>query len=120
MVSHTQIPLLKMHLHDIYSSCLNEKNLKPMFYCKLGLHWLPNVNEISTNVMKCTWPMLKFCFGDPKESIYWLALGFCVGGNANFMFRVGIANTNFHILGADLILIPNDSSFASQWYIGFM
>ena len=45
--------------------------------------------------MKCTWPTQKFCVGDPKQPIFhWLALGFCVGSNANFMFRVG-GNTNF-------------------------
>ena len=45
---------------------------------------------MSTNNMKCTWPTQKLCVGDPMQPIfYWLALGFCVGGNANFMFRVG-------------------------------
>ena len=45
--------------------------------------------------MKCTWLMQKFCFGEPMQPIFhWLALGFCVGGNANFMFH-GRDNANF-------------------------
>ena len=50
--------------------------------------------------MNCTWPMQKFCVGDPMQPIFhWLALGFCVGGNANvIMFCVG-GNANFSIFG---------------------
>ena len=40
--------------------------------------------------MKCTWPTKTICVGDPTQPIFdWLAFGFCVGSNANFMFRVG-------------------------------
>ena len=47
--------------------------------------------------MKCTWPMQKFWVGDPTQPIfYWLASGFCVGGNASFMFHVG-GNANFRV-----------------------
>ena len=39
--------------------------------------------------MKCTWPTRRFCIGDPMQPIFnWLELGFCLGGNANFIFRV--------------------------------
>ena len=39
--------------------------------------------------MKCIWPTRKFCVGDPTQPIfYWLALGFCVGGNTNIMFCI--------------------------------
>ena len=35
--------------------------------------------------------------GDPTQTIFhWQALGVCVGGNANFMFRVG-GNANFSV-----------------------
>ena len=30
--------------------------LKPIFYSKTGLRWVPNTNEIDTNNMKCTCP----------------------------------------------------------------
>ena len=64
--------------------------------------------------MKCTWPSPKCCVEDPTQPIFqWLALGFCIGGNANFMFciggnanlsvfryqHVGIADANFRIGG---------------------
>ena len=64
--------------------------IKPIFHCKLGSRWVPKANEMSTNNMKCTWPTQKFCVGDPTQPIFhWLALGFCVGGNANFIFCIG-------------------------------
>ena len=72
--------------------------------------------------MKCTWPTRKFCVGDPTKSIFhWLVLGFCVGGNANFMFYFG-GNANFsvfryqHVVG---IGNAKSSGLASQWNIGF-
>ena len=41
--------------------------------------------------MKCIWPRRKFCVGDQTQPIlHRLALGFCVGGNVNFMFCVGV------------------------------
>ena len=54
--------------------------------------------------MKCMWPTRKFCVGDPTQPIFHcLALGFCVGGNANFsVFRyqhVGNGNANFCVGG---------------------
>ena len=66
---------------------------------------------------------------DPTQPIFHrLAFGYCAGGNANFVFRVGgkanfsvfryqhvgIANTNFR----EICVGPNASSFASQWNIG--
>ena len=69
--------------------------------------------------IKCTWPMRKFCIGDPTQPIFnFLALGFCIGGNASFMFRVGgkanfsvfryqhvgIANTNFALAKMPVVL----------------
>ena len=64
-------------------------------------------NQMSANNIKCTWPMQKFCIGDPSQSIFhWLALGFCVGGNANFMFCVG-GYANFSILRYQHVSIPN-------------
>ena len=90
-------------------------------------------NEMSTNNMKCTWPTRKCCIGDPSQPIFhWLALGFCVGGNANFIFRVG-GNANFSVFRYKLVGIsnaklwhwgskptqgPNANGFASQWNIG--
>ena len=81
--------------------------------------------------MKCTCRTRKFCVGDPTQPIfYWFPLGFCVRGNANFMFRlggkanfsvfryqhVGIANANSRVWGARVG--HNASSFALQWNIG--
>ena len=57
--------------------------------------------------MKCIWPARKFCVGDPTQRIFhWLALGFCVGGNANFMFRVG-GNANFSVFRYQHVGIGN-------------
>ena len=64
--------------------------------------------------MKCTRPTQKFCVEDSTQPIFhWLALGFCIGGNAHFVFcigghanfsvfryqHVGIADANFRIWG---------------------
>ena len=69
---------------------------KPIFHCKLGLRWV-TWDEMSTNNMKCTWPTRNVCVGAPTQPIFhWLVLGFCVGGNANFMFPVG-GNANFSV-----------------------
>ena len=57
--------------------------------------------------MKCTWPTLKLCVGDPTQPIFhWLASGFCVGGNTNFMFCIG-GNSNFSIFRYQHVGIPN-------------
>ena len=56
--------------------------------------------------MKCTWPTQNFCVGDPMQRIFhWLTLGFCVWGNANFMFRVG-GNANFSVFRYQHVGIP--------------
>ena len=101
-------------------------SVKPIFHCKLGLCWL-------TNNMKCTWPIRRFCVGDPTQPIFlWLASGFCIGGNANFMFRVegnanlrgfrdqyvGIPNAKLWRWGSKPTQGPNANGFASQWNIG--
>ena len=75
-----------------------------------------------------------YVWGDPRQPIiYWLALGFCVGGTTNFMFRFG-GNTNFSVFryqhvgmpntklwcwGSKPMPGPNANGFASQWNIGF-
>ena len=57
--------------------------------------------------MKCTWPTQKFCVGDPMQPIFhWLALGFCVESNANFMFRIG-GNASFSVFRYQHIGIAN-------------
>ena len=83
---------------------------------------------MSTNNIKSTWPTQIFCIGDPTQFIFhWLALGFCIGGNANFMFciggnanldnfkyqHVGIPNANLWRLGSEPMLGPNAKGFAS-------
>ena len=74
-----------------------ESNLRPIFHCKLGLSWVTNANEMSTNNMKSTWPTREFCVGDPMGPVFYLfALGVCVGGNTNFRVRFGV-NANFSI-----------------------
>ena len=62
---------------------------------------------MSTNNMKCTWPMREFCVGDPTQPIFhWLVLGFCIDGIANFMFRVG-GTPNFSVFRYQHVGIPN-------------
>ena len=57
--------------------------------------------------MKCTWPTQKLCVLDPTQPIFhWLALGFCFGGNANFMFHAG-GNTNFSVFRYQHVGTPN-------------
>ena len=81
--------------------------LKPIFHCKLGSRWVTNANKMSTNNMKCTWPKRKFCVGDPTQAMFhWLALDFCAGGNANFMFCVG-CYANFSVFRYQHVGIPN-------------
>ena len=73
----------------------------------------------------------KICVGDPTQPIFhWLALEFCIGGNANCTFRIG-GNANFSVFRYQHVGIPNakfrvgglrqckDPTFASQWNIGF-
>ena len=87
--------------------CLSFTQFKPIFHCEVGLRWLPNANEMSTNNMKCTWPTRKFCVGDRTQPIFhWLSFGFCVGGKANFIFRIG-GNTNLSIFRYQDAGIPN-------------
>ena len=108
-------------------------NLKPIFHCKLGSRWVTYANEMSTNNMKDTWPTRKFCVGDPTQpTLYWLSLGFCVGGNATFMFcaggnancsifkyqHVGIPNRKLWGWGSKPMRGPNANGFASQWNMG--
>ena len=57
--------------------------------------------------MKCAWPTQDPMPGDPMQTIFhWLALGVCLGGNANFMFRVG-GNANFSVFRYQHVGIPN-------------
>ena len=84
--------------------------------------------------MKCKRPTGKLHVGDPTQPIFhWLALGFCVGGNAKFMLCVG-GNANFSVFRYNHVAIPNaklwrwgsepmpgpnTNGFASQWNIYF-
>ena len=82
--------------------------LKPIFHCKLGSRWVTNANEISTNNMKCTWPMRTFCVGDPTQPLFhWLAFGFALGVTQILCFALGQCSklrvhpaTGVHILEA--------------------
>ena len=48
--------------------------------------WPPNANEMDTTNIKYTWPTRDPTPGYQTQPIFhWLALGVCVGGNANFM-----------------------------------
>ena len=41
--------------------------------------------------MKCTWPMHKFCIGDPTQPIFhWLAMGFAMGVTQILCFALGV------------------------------
>ena len=57
--------------------------------------------------MKCKWLTQKVCVGDPTQPIFhWLMLGFCVGGNSNFIFRVG-GNVSFSDFRYQNVGLPN-------------
>ena len=74
-----------------------KRKVKPIFHCKLRWCCVTNANEKSTNNMKCSWLTHTFCVEEQMQHIFqWLVLGFCIGGNANFMFRVG-GNANFRV-----------------------
>ena len=54
--------------------------LKPIFHQKKGSCKVPNVNEIDTNNMKCTWPTRAQTRGDPTRPIFHqLSLGVAMG-----------------------------------------
>ena len=77
--------------------------------------------------------MQRFCIGDPTQPIFHrLALGFCIGGNANFIFRVGVMEIlvflRYQHVGIPKAKLwrwgskptpgPNANGFVSQWSIG--
>ena len=65
------------------------------------------MREQEVNNMKCTCTIQAPGPGDPTQPIFhWLALGFCVGGNANFMFRVR-GNANFSVFRYQHVGISN-------------
>ena len=77
--------------------------IKPIFHCKLGSRWLPNVNEMSTNNLKCTRPTRRFCVGDPLARL-----------------RVLRWYPQHEIVALGVKPTPglNANGFASQWNIG--
>ena len=79
---------------------------------KLRLCRLPNANEINTKNMKCTCPTQRPNARDPTHPIFhWLALGFCVGGNANFTFlRRGQTQILCFVSGETRILAFSDTN----------
>ena len=80
---------------------------KPIFHSKMGLRWLPNAHEISTNNMKSTWPMPEFCVGELTRPIFHLfTLGVCIGGNTNFSVCVG-GSANVSAFRYQHLGIPN-------------
>ena len=55
---------------------------------------------------------MKFCVGDPTQPIFhWLALGFCIWGNVNVMFRVG-GDPNFSVFRYQHVSIPQRATVA--------
>ena len=84
----------------------------------MGLRWLPHANEINTKQMKCTWPTPDFCVGT-QCNLYstGLRLGFESGKTQLLGFASGDAKVLSFALGD--AKVPNASSFASQWNIGF-
>ena len=50
--------------------------------------------------MKCTWPT--------QPIFHWLAFGFCVGGNANVMFRIGVTQI-LAFLGTNMLVYPTQN-----------
>ena len=99
---------------------------KPIFHWKLGMHWLPNANEINTkkltkNVHGQRQPLAlgTQCHLYSTCSCWGLALG----GNANFSVCVR-TNADFSVYRYQHVDIPNPTpgskanGFASQWSIG--
>ena len=65
------------------------------------------MNEINTKKKEMFMANAKILYGDPTQPIFhWLAFGFCVGGNANFMFRVG-SKANFSVFRYQDVGIAN-------------
>ena len=99
-------------------------HFKPIFHWKLGSRWLLNTNEINTKNMKCTWPMPEFCVGS-QRNLYstGLRLGFASGKTQLLGFASGKTQTNYAkhvgIFASGDVKVPNASSFALQWNIGF-
>ena len=84
-----------------------ESNCKAHIPLAIVFQWLPNASESDTDNMKSTWPMRKFCVGDPTPPVlHLLALGVGVGGNANFSVRIR-GNANFSIFRYQHVSIPN-------------
>ena len=78
------------------------KHVKPIFHCKLGLRWVINANEMSTNNMKCTWPTRQFCIWGPNTTYIPLACvgvlpqceWFCVGVEYRLTGRINVDITH--------------------------
>ena len=95
-------------------------------------NWLPNTNEIDTKNMKCTCPTREISLGSQRNlystdlrwgfalgvtQILGLALGFGVGGNANFRFGVG-GKPVFAFLDTNMFVSPRRNCGVgglSQW-----
>ena len=79
-------------------------NYKPIFHCKLGSRLVKRGFHETTKINK-----IDIQHGQPENFalclFQGLALGFCIGGNANFMFLIG-GNTNFSIFRYQHVGIP--------------
>ena len=71
-------------------------SFKPIFHRKKHLRWLPNVNEIYTDNMKCMCDLY-------STDLRWVLR---IGGNTNFSIRIG-DNANFSIFRYQHVGIPN-------------
>ena len=67
---------------------------------------VPTKKKSTSKTEECTWPTQKFCVVDPTQPVFhWLALGFCVGGNTNFMFHVGVTQI-LAFLDTNMLVYP--------------
>ena len=101
------------------------RGVKPIFHSKLGSRWLPIANEISTNNMKCTWPMQTL---GTQRNLYSIGSRwrFVLGVTQILCFALEVTqilaflDTNmladFHVGG--LTQCPNASSFVLQGNLG--
>ena len=105
--------------------------LKPIFYRKLRLPWLPNPNDIDTKSMKCTWPQHEGTQRDLYSTwLHWACVGSMglrvgsvripVGSTRLFRYQhVGIVNAKVSYLGEYPMQGHNTRGFVLRWNIDF-
>ena len=77
----------------------------PILHWKWGSRWPPNANEMYTKEKKFTWPTQKIASPNARDT--------------NMLVFLALANAKVLSFALGDAKVPNASSFASQWNIGF-